>query len=234
MAREYFCAYHSFLEILTPYGDAECGRLFRAALIYSATGEEEEFRGNERFIWPTLKAQIDRDKKSYADSCSQNRENGAKGGRPKKPTGFQKNHAVFEETEKTQGEGEGEGKGKDEYKPDSYESGKNTPSSEILTLSLLLKDGTEYEITGEYERRMQTLFPTLNVRKEMQKMSAWCINNPAKRKTKTGITRFINSWLSTAQKEFDEKGGGKSGQGRSSELPPSGSAKRFNVKYDVE
>ena len=63
MAREYFCAYHSLMESLTPFGDAECGRLFRAALIYSATGKEEEFRGNERFIWPTIKQMIDKDKK---------------------------------------------------------------------------------------------------------------------------------------------------------------------------
>lgn len=114
MGREYFCAYHSFLEILTPYGDAECGRLFRAALKYSATGEEEEFRGNERFIWPTLKAQIDRDTRSYAEACSRKRESGAKGGRPKKADGFSENHMVFPETEKTKGEGEGKGKGKGE------------------------------------------------------------------------------------------------------------------------
>lgn len=107
MAREYFCAYHSLLESLTPYGDAECGRIFRAALRYSATGEEEEFRGNERFIWPTLKAQIDRDRSAYDEQCEKQRVNGSKGGRPKKAVAFsenQKNPPVFSETQKTQEE----------------------------------------------------------------------------------------------------------------------------------
>jgi len=79
MSREYFAAYHSLIQSLTPFGDAECGRLFRAALKYSATGEEEEFRGNERFLWPTIKAMIDRDKEAYEAKCRTNRENGQKG-----------------------------------------------------------------------------------------------------------------------------------------------------------
>lgn len=79
MSREYFAAYHSLIQSLTPFGDAECGRLFRAALKYSATGEEEEFRGNERFIWPTIKTMIDRDKEAYEAKCRTNRENGRKG-----------------------------------------------------------------------------------------------------------------------------------------------------------
>lgn len=85
MAREYFCAYHSLIESLTPYGDAECGRLFRAALVYSATGEEEEFRGNERYIWPTIRLMIDRDKEAYAAKCQTNRINGAKANGTERP-----------------------------------------------------------------------------------------------------------------------------------------------------
>ena len=75
MAREYFCAYHSLLGSLTPFGDAECGRLFRAALIYSATGEVMELGGNEKYIWPTIKQMIDRDTEKYADKCRKNAAN---------------------------------------------------------------------------------------------------------------------------------------------------------------
>ncbi len=115
MAREYFCAYHSLLESLTPYGDAEVGRLFRACLQYSMTGEDPDLRGNERFIWPTLKQGIDRDKSSYEATCLKNRENGSKGGRPPKN---RENPPVFEETKKSQEEGEGEEEGKEDFSPD--------------------------------------------------------------------------------------------------------------------
>ena len=116
MAREYFCAYHSFLESLEPYGDAEVGRLFRACLQYSMTGEDPGLCGNERYVWPILKQGIDRDKQAYIKKCDTNRQNGARGGRPPRTaenrTVFpetQKNRTVFPETQKTQGEEEGEG-----------------------------------------------------------------------------------------------------------------------------
>ena len=120
MAREFFCAYHSLLESLTPFGDAECGRLFRACLQYSMSGKEPELGGNERFIWPTLKGMIDRDKQSYSMTCRSNRENGSKGGRPKKEKteGLIENRAVFSETEKTQEEEKEEEKEKDKGKED--------------------------------------------------------------------------------------------------------------------
>ena len=67
MSREYFIAYHDYLESMVELSDAECGRLFRAALEYSATNKASELRGNERFLFPTIKKSIDRDSKEYAE-----------------------------------------------------------------------------------------------------------------------------------------------------------------------
>lgn len=66
-------------------------------------------------------------------------------------------------------------------------------------LTLLLNDGTEYPITQEYIDKMQTLFPAVNVLQQFRSMSAWCINNPSRRKTKRGVTAFVNRWLSNEQ-----------------------------------
>ena len=76
--RDYFCAYHSFIESLSPLSDAECGRLFRACLEYSKSGEIQELRGNERFVWPGMKKQIDEDKKAYETKCEKLRANASK------------------------------------------------------------------------------------------------------------------------------------------------------------
>ena len=65
MAREYFCAYHSFLKSIEPLNYAERGRLFTACLEYSMTGEVPELGGNERFLFPMMKEQIDRDNERY-------------------------------------------------------------------------------------------------------------------------------------------------------------------------
>ena len=78
MAREYFCAYHSYLETMDQLTDAEKGRLFTACLTYSKTGEVPELRGNERFIFPSFKTQIDRDRQRYEARCKKQAENAKK------------------------------------------------------------------------------------------------------------------------------------------------------------
>lgn len=73
-----------------------------------------------------------------------------------------------------------------------------TPTAQIL-ITILLNDGSEYGIEEEYFNQMKKLFPGVDVMAELRKMSAWAINNPTKRKTKSGIKRFIGTWLSSAQ-----------------------------------
>ena len=78
MAIEYFNAYHSYLKSIEPLNDAERGRLFTALLEYSMTGEVPDVRGNERFIFPTMKEQIDRDKQKYDAKCKKQAEKAKK------------------------------------------------------------------------------------------------------------------------------------------------------------
>lgn len=100
MAREYFCAYHSYRSALEPLTDAERGRLFTALLEYSETGEVPDLRGNERFVFPQCRWQIDRDAEKYDVFCSKQAENGKKGGRPRKPNETQKTQAFSEKPKK--------------------------------------------------------------------------------------------------------------------------------------
>lgn len=94
----YVCLYSRYLQTLAPFTDEERGRIMTAMLTYSTTGEMPEYEGNERYIWPTIQAQIDRDASVYQEKCAKNRANGARGGRPpknqtdiKKTNGFQRN-----------------------------------------------------------------------------------------------------------------------------------------------
>jgi hypothetical protein len=78
MAREYFCCYHSYLEAMEQLNDAERGRLFTACLTYSKTGEAPELRGNERFVFPAFRSQIDRDNANYEEKCRKQSANARK------------------------------------------------------------------------------------------------------------------------------------------------------------
>lgn len=79
MAREYFCAYHSYLKQCKGLSDGELGRLFRALLQYSATGTAPEFNGRESVAFDFMAANIDRDNIAYLEKCQKMRENGQKG-----------------------------------------------------------------------------------------------------------------------------------------------------------
>lgn len=78
MARDGILVYHELRKWLEPYGDAECGRLLKAMLDYSITGEAPELSGNERFIWPALRDRIDKDRENYESKCKQMQANASR------------------------------------------------------------------------------------------------------------------------------------------------------------
>ena len=78
MAREYFCAYHSYIKQCKGLSDSELGRLFRALLEYSASGKVPELNGRESVAFDFMAANIDRDAEAYKDTCNRNRGNVSK------------------------------------------------------------------------------------------------------------------------------------------------------------
>ena len=134
MALESFNAYHSYLTAIEPLNDAERGRLFTALLTYSSTGEVPDLRGNERFVFPQMKWQIDRDKGSYNDFCARQSENGKKGGRPKKPSvnsETQKTQAFFEKPKKANNKDKDKDKDKDRCFPSDEEKHKGASALDV-------------------------------------------------------------------------------------------------------
>ena len=74
---KYLKVFVDFADKIELLGDAERGRLFTAMLEYASSGAEPDLRGNERFIWPTAKSEIDRQSESYKARCETNRNNAA-------------------------------------------------------------------------------------------------------------------------------------------------------------
>lgn len=75
VAKEYVCLYHSYLDSIQPLSDEERGRLLTAILEYGSTGRVPEMTGNERFVFPTIRSQIDRDEDRYQRTCERNAQN---------------------------------------------------------------------------------------------------------------------------------------------------------------
>lgn len=79
MARNYAALPYDYLEEMEALNDAEFGRLTRALLAYSMTGEQIALCGNERFYAKRVMAQEDRFKASYEETANARSEAGKAG-----------------------------------------------------------------------------------------------------------------------------------------------------------
>ena len=65
--------------------------------------------------------------------------------------------------------------------------------------AIVLNTGEEWRPTEERYREYCRLYPAVDVKQEFRSMRGWCLDNPKKRKTRSGVSRFVNSWLSRTQ-----------------------------------
>ena len=90
------------------------------------------------------------------------------------------------------------------------ESKKNIYSTELPSappvLTLLLNDGSEFEIREQDVAEWQETFPNVDVMQQLRSMKLWCRDNPKKRKTKNGIRRFVTNWLDREQNRGGDHG----------------------------
>lgn len=74
-------------------------------------------------------------------------------------------------------------------------------------IMLPLNDKSEYPITEAQLDEFKNLYPSVDVMQALRDMRGWCIANPTKRKTKTGIMRFVTAWLSKEQNRGGQQHG---------------------------
>ena len=72
-----------------------------------------------------------------------------------------------------------------------------SPEPPVITIPL--NDGSEYPVLQRDADEYASLYPAVDVLQELRSMRGWSLNNETKRKTRSGIRRFINSWMARAQ-----------------------------------
>ena len=181
--RDSLIFYSSFAKAIKRLPDAEQLKALWAIIDYGLDDmEPEDDGGTYMSIFDMAKPQIDANIKRKAD--------GAKGGRPAK-------HINIEETSGYENEKPVVKKKKQAEKPED-----NSP----VVGNVLLNDGTAYGVTEKALSELQSLYPAVNAEQELRNIIGWCNANPKNRKTRNGVTRFINSWFSRTQNSA-RKGG---------------------------
>lgn len=84
------------------------------------------------------------------------------------------------------------------------------PSGAPGVMTFATKAG-EWPLSRQRLDQYRTTYPGIDIDAELRKARQWCIDNPSKRKTTTGMPRFLNGWLSRAKPE--------NGNGSTNDIP---------------
>ena len=101
---------------------------------------------------------------------------------------------------------------------------------EAVVFTLPLKDGSDFAVTEAFVAELGPLYPRVDMAQAFKGMRGWLIGNPAKRKTRRGIKKFITGWLAREQEKGPHavSAGGTSGGGY---LPKLDKAVAFVKRY---
>lgn len=92
------------------------------------------------------------------------------------------------------------------YSDSLIAEGSGTPQSvEPPAITIPLVDKSEYPVPDRMVSEWALAYPAVDVMQQLREMRAWCIANPANRKTARGIQSFVVRWLGKEQ----DKGGGR-------------------------
>ena len=95
MTRTYFQVYLSYEEPLKSLSYEQIGKIFMAMFQYEKTKEKPELDAVSDMAFCFIRSQMERDQQAYEEKCELGRQNGIKGGRPRKTQGFLENPTVF-------------------------------------------------------------------------------------------------------------------------------------------
>ena len=103
---------------------------------------------------------------------------------------------VIAEGRDSDAQGVREGKGKEgDTDPSLAGDGHEEPPLVLIPLN----GGSNHGITAAMVAEWSSTFPAVDVPQQLRQMRAWCIVNPAKKKTARGVGAFIVKWLSREQ-----------------------------------
>lgn len=134
MARNYVALPYEYREEMAELSDAEFGRLVRALLKYSETGEPIRFSGNERFYAKRVMTYEDKIRESYDKTVAARREAGEKSGEARRNKREQK-ETKTNKNEQTETE---------QSKNDNKNTNKNTNIKETISNEIVKKTAPRF------------------------------------------------------------------------------------------
>lgn len=70
-------------------------------------------------------------------------------------------------------------------------------------IEIPLKGGGVYDFTEDELSEYKNLYPNIDVELQIRRAVKWCENNPARKKTKKGVGRFLSHWLNNSRPTYN-------------------------------
>jgi len=177
--------YRSFYKAAKVLSDQEELELYRGIFEFGLNHKEIEMGPIPAAMFQLIKPQLEANYKKWL--------NGLKGGRPNLNQNQNKTGEEPNDNQKIT---------KDEPN-DNVNVNDNVNENVFITLEL--NDKSEFPICDHHLKKWGGLYPAVDIEQELRNMVGWLDGNPTRRKTKSGILKFINSWLSKEQDQGGRK-----------------------------
>lgn len=201
--RDGFIFYGSFFEALQELDPEDRLAAYDAICSYALTGVEPEGSGTIKAVFKLVRPQIDANNKRRengkrgADATNE-QEGGNMSATSRQQVGT--GAAKEKEKEKVKEKVKEKEKEKEESKREIIITSCPEPSSEPADVeAIILNDGSEWLPSTADMTEYYRCYPAVDVRQEFANMRGWCLGNPTKRKTRSGVRRFVAAWLAKEQ-----------------------------------
>lgn len=216
-----FIFYDSFYKGLHSLDGDDYKTTIEAICMYAFDGiEPENLTPMQRMAFELIRPQI--------DANERRRQSGQRGGRPKaevfdektngteektsgsenenhrlcdvETSGFEsENHRLSDEKPKVKDKEKDKEKVKAKAKEKDGEASAELCSPPAAVEAIILNDGSDWRPSQEELEEYERLYPSVNVPEQFALMRGWCKGNPSRRKTASGVRRFVTTWLSKEQ-----------------------------------
>ena len=197
MSKNSFILHNDSLDVLDELTDEQAGMLFKAMRAYHCD-EHIELDSLTKIVFSPFKNQFNRDKIKYEKTCERRAVAGSKGGKQKvanasKPKQKVANLAENDNVSKSDNDNDNVSKSDSEIK--------DLPAIAEESVFQLPTNKTDvfYLVTIKEINKYKETYQAVDIEQQYKAIISWLSTNPKNRKTKSGMPRFINSWLSRAQ-----------------------------------
>ena len=205
MGKKSFVMYMSWMPMMKALPDSALAELMRAIAAYQMGEEYEISDPVVSGIFQMVKATFDEDTEKYEEKCRVRAEAGSAGGKQKVANASKSKQTVANASKSKQNlpDTEVESDSDNDSDKDLLKDFCTVPSPEgpapADVEAIPLNDGSEWTPTEQELAEYERLYPAVDVKQEFRNMRGWSNGNPTKKKTRSGVRRFVTNWLAKEQ-----------------------------------